>query len=428
MNRSVLLAILPLALAGCAVPPMHVDVPDIARSEAVTVRDVRPPTEARSEALSLLITSDAYGLFRLGDVNTEPSLMRLVRHRVYERMGAGAHVTVNHLVMYRNLQPQLKASAWGALLGPIGAGIAAARYNGTTGTSVTPVDRAQFEALAGENEWKRALVGPAENPKKVPVDVTYLDLDVDGRRAFVRVISPEQADDGRNPFLRAAETTIGAALDQLSGPANASPVAASPAPTIATPAAVTSTTPPTTGTTATVAAEPPVVTVTSTSATTSTTVTVPAGAPAPAPLPAPAPAPLPAPKLAPAPPARAPLPAPAPTTVVSTAKPATSPALPVHHLDGRTVDGAEWVFPALNPLFYRDVTLAFRGGRVDARNQGESTSGTYTVADDKVCVAFESERWGQSCYVVLERTAGVGAHGLEIMELPSGVTGPLTIR
>lgn len=421
MNRSVLLAILPLALAGCAVAPMHVDVPDIARSEAVTVRDARPPIEARREALSLLITSDAYGLFRAGDVNTEPSLMRLVRHRVYERMGAGAHATVNHLVMYRNLQPQLKASAWGALLGPIGAGIAAASYNGTTGTSVTPVDRAQFEALTGDTEWKRALVGPAENPKKVPVDVTYLDLDIDGRRAFVRVISPEQADDGRNPFLRAAETTIGAALDQLSVPANAAPVAASPAPTVAMPAAVTSTTSPTTR--ATVTAEPPVVTVASTSATTSTTVTVPASAPAPAS------APLPVAKIAPAPlPARAPLPAPAPTTVVSTAKPTTNPALPVHHLDARTVDGVEWVFPALNPLFYRDVTLAFRDGRVDARNQGESTSGTYTVAGDKVCVAFESERWGQPCYVVLEPTAGAGAHGLEIMELPSGVRGPLTIR
>ena len=118
MNRFLLLAILPLAFAGCAVAPMHVEVPDIARSEAVTVRDARPPTEARREALSLLITSDAYGLSRAGDANTEPSVMRLVQHRVYERVGAAAHLTVNHLVMYRNLQPQMKAGALGSLVRP----------------------------------------------------------------------------------------------------------------------------------------------------------------------------------------------------------------------------------------------------------------------------------------------------------------------
>ena len=250
--------------------------------------------------------------------------------------------------------------------------------------------------MAGDTEWKRALFAPAENPKKVPVDVTYLDLDIDGQRAFVRVVSPEQADDGQNPFLRATETTIRAALDQLSGPANAVPVVGAPASTIAA---------------------------------TSTTVSVTVPVVAPAPAPAPLATPMSMPKTAPPPSvAPTPLPAPAPTTAVSTAKPALSSALPVHHLDTRTVDGSEWVFPALNPLLYRDVTLAFRNGRVDARNQGESTSGTYTVAGDKVCVAFEVERWGRACYVVVEPTAGARAHGLEIMELPSGVTGPLTIH
>src|SRR5471032_767269 len=145
MNRLLLLGLLPLALAGCASgprAPLNIDVPDLARSNAITVRDARPPLEAKSEVMSFLITSDAYGITRVPDLRTEPSVMRLIQHRVYERAGAGANVTVNHLVMYQNMQPQLKSTAlWGALLDPIGAVIAMSKYNGQAATSVTQVDR-----------------------------------------------------------------------------------------------------------------------------------------------------------------------------------------------------------------------------------------------------------------------------------------------
>jgi hypothetical protein len=142
------------------------------------------------------------------------------------------------------MQPQLKAGALGALLGPIGAGIAAAQYDGTVATSATLVDRAQFDAMTGDAEWKRALYAPAENPKKVSVIVSYLDLEVDGRRAFVRVVSPLQVDEGRNPFLLATEAAIQEALKQLpdapATPASAPPaaVAAPIAPATPAPAAI----------------------------------------------------------------------------------------------------------------------------------------------------------------------------------------------
>jgi hypothetical protein len=215
MNR-LLAFLLPLTLAACAsAPPLHVDVPDIARSESVVERDDRPPIEAKKEVMSLLVTSDAYGILREGDLQAEPSEMRLIQHRVFERSGAGAHVTVHHLVSYRNMQSQLKAGALAAVLGPIGAGIGAASYSGTVATSATLVDRAQFDAMVGGNEWKRALYAASENPRKVSVIVSYLDLEVDGKRAFVRVVSPLQVDDGKNPFLLAEEATIRQAMQQL---------------------------------------------------------------------------------------------------------------------------------------------------------------------------------------------------------------------
>ena len=242
MNRSLLLLLLPLAIAGCAsgpTPPVHVDVPDIARSESGTVRDARPPLEAKKEIMSLLITSDAYGIIREGDINTEPSVLRLIQHRVFERVGAGSHATLHHLVLYRNMQPQLKAGALGSILGPIGAAIASSQYNGTIATSATLVDRAGFDAMTGDTEWKRALYAPAENPNKVSVIVSYLDLDVDGKRAFVRVVSPLQVEGGKNPFVLAIQATIDEAVKQLPDASTAPAVVAAPAAPATLPAAAT---------------------------------------------------------------------------------------------------------------------------------------------------------------------------------------------
>jgi len=248
MNR-LLALLLPLALAACAsAPPLHVDVPDMAHSESVQLRDARPPAESTQEIMSLLVTSDAYGIIRNGDIHTEPTALRLIQHRVFEHMGPQAHATVHHFVSYRNLQSQFRAGALGAVLGPIGAAIGSSRYSGTVALSATLVDRVQFDAMTGNNEWKRALYSAAEDPNKVSVFVTYLDLEVDGKRAFVRAVSPVQADPGKNSFLLATESTIQEVLMQLAEapppPAamqtiatlSATPIAAPPPPPRAPPA------------------------------------------------------------------------------------------------------------------------------------------------------------------------------------------------
>lgn len=100
----------------------------------------------------------------------------------------------------------------------------------------------------------------------------------------------------------------------------------------------------------------------------------------------------------------------------------------VRHIEARTVDGTEWVFPSWNTQTFRDVHMVFRGGHVQASNQRDHTSGTYTVAGDKVCLDLRSNAWGKSCYVVIEAVAGQNAHGLQVMEVPSGNRLPLTIR
>ena len=379
MNRLLFLGLLPLALAGCAsgpATPLHIDVPDIARSNAVTVRDARPPLEAKREIMSLLVTSDAYGITRAGDLRTDPSVMRLIQHRVYERADAGTHVTVNHLVTYLNMQPQLKAGALGALLGPIGAAIAASHYNGQVASSTTQVDRAQFDAMTGDAEWKRALFTQSENPKKVPVVVTYLDLEVDGKRAFVRVVSSLQLDAGQNAILLATQATIQEAVKQLSDSTPSAVVAA----TAGTPAALAAVTQPVVASTSSVATD------------------------------------------------RADPVGPTTLAAVISAAQASSQADLLRHVDAQTIEGREFVFPSWNTQTYRDVHLVFKRGRVEASNQRDHTSGTYTVAGDKVCLDLVSRAWGKTCYVVIEASTGENAHGLQIMAVPGGDRLPLTIR
>jgi len=224
-----LIFLLALSLAACATPPtVHVDVTDMSRSDGVQLRDVRPPDESKSQIMSLLITADAYGVIRDGDIHTEPSMLRLVQHRVSERVGPQAHVTVHHFVSYRNLQSQLRSSVLaGTFFGPIGSLIASSQYNDTIALSATLVNRNEFDGLTGDNEWKRALYSPAENPGKAAVFVTYLDLEVDDKRAFVRVVSPVKAEGDQNSFLLATEATIQEALKQLTA---APPVVAAVAP------------------------------------------------------------------------------------------------------------------------------------------------------------------------------------------------------
>lgn len=203
-------------VAGCATaPPLHVDVSEISRSQSVTVRDERLPLETKREVMSYLVTSDAYGIFRNGELGIDPPVLRLLQHRVFEHSGPAAKVTVHHFVTYQNLQSQLRAGALGAALGPLGAliGSSVANTEGSTGAEL--VDGATFDKLTGDSEWKRGTYTNAENPNKGAVFITYIDAEVDGKRAFVRVVSPFKVPEGKVPYVEAVEAAIRAWLGQV---------------------------------------------------------------------------------------------------------------------------------------------------------------------------------------------------------------------
>lgn len=364
--KRLLVLLLPLVLGACAsvhtVEPLRVAVPDLARSQTVQVRDERPASETKRDYFSLLITSDAYGILRNGEMGLEPSPIRLLQHRVFEQGGANSVLVVHHFVTYQNVQRQMRGFAVGAVLGPIGALAGMSMTAHGVEEHVNAVDPTAFEALAGDNEWKRGTASDAENPGKGAAFVTYLDAEYQGKRAFVRLVSPTMIDDDKNNYGNSVDTAIQAWLKMLASGVAALAVAAPVAPAAAAIPAV--------------------------------------AAPAPA----------------------------APATLASVVGAQSAPVDVLRHLDERTVDGTEWVFPSNDPKLFRNVRLVFRAGKVEASNQRDHTSGTYTVAGDKVCVDLVSRAWGRQCYVVIEATTGDGAHGAQVVALPGGDHLPLIIR
>jgi hypothetical protein len=209
--------LLPILLSACAITPPKVAVNDLGKSQVVAFQDAHPAEENKREVFSYLITSERYGIFRLGDISTDPSAMRLLQHRVYEHFGDSApiNVKVHHFVVYQNMQGSLRAGALGSVFGAVGAMIASSSVNNNLGGSVSSVDPAVFASTAGDNEWKRGLSTTQENPNNGASFVTWLDVEINGKRVFVRGVSPLKVPDGKVPYVVALESTYDYLLKQF---------------------------------------------------------------------------------------------------------------------------------------------------------------------------------------------------------------------
>jgi hypothetical protein len=129
------------------------------------------------------------------------------------------------------------------------------------------------------------------------------------------------------------------------------------------------------------------------------------------------------------PPSAPPAPA-APAAIVPAQAAAPAPAVAsvrpagVRHLQAGSMEGATWTYTTGTAWLYKsgggwnaDSRMEFHGGRVQASNTRLRGDGTYTVADDKLCVNIDSKLWGKACYYVIEAAAGDdedSGHGLQL--------------
>ncbi len=200
-----LLLLLPLLFLGCAQPVTQFEIQNLAASNAVKIEDLRPQIEKQSEILSLSITSEAYGIYRKGDETLNPSMVRALQHRIYQKLGPGAQnqtIKLHHMVTYLNMKSELRK---GALGGAIGAGIAAAPQQSLFSCEV--VDPKHFEQSATK-EHLRALYTESENPSKSSVFVIYIESEINGKRVFTKCMSSTKVPEGKKPHVVAMDAAL----------------------------------------------------------------------------------------------------------------------------------------------------------------------------------------------------------------------------
>lgn len=210
--RKLLLALLAVVVTGCATQVTTLNVPNIERSNSVQVTDLRPQSEKQGEIFSLSISNDAYAIYRVADGALTPNSIRLLQHRAFEKFSNGAgpfDVKVHHLVIYRNLQAELRRGAiFAGLGGVIGAALASQVTTDQAGMSTSLVDGKTFESLAAEAEYKRALYTEQENPGRGSVHVIYIETEIQGKKVFTRTIVPIKTDDRGESLVVALEESI----------------------------------------------------------------------------------------------------------------------------------------------------------------------------------------------------------------------------
>ncbi len=181
------------ALAGCASGPAQLPVDNLSASVQTPVEDLRPANEGVRENFSLLITSDRYGYPRLAQDLTQPTGPRLFIHRLQEKYGTAPvpPTKLHHFVVYLNIRAELKSGALGAAFGgALGAVLASSSVTREGEIVHTLVDPADFAAMSGENEYKRAIYTDAELKAGTTAYVIFIETETQGQRRFTRTVSP----------------------------------------------------------------------------------------------------------------------------------------------------------------------------------------------------------------------------------------------
>lgn len=75
------------------------------------------------------------------------------------------------------------------------------------------VDPNYFESTA-KDDYKPALYTEKENPNKAIVFITYIDAEINGKRVFIKTISPTDLPEKQDPFINSVESAIKYYLDQ----------------------------------------------------------------------------------------------------------------------------------------------------------------------------------------------------------------------
>ena len=203
-----------LFMTGCAtVQTAPMTIPGIEKSSSVVIEDLRPVSETKDELFSSFVFSEAYGISRFAERDSNPTGMRLLSHRAYEAFPElnKSAFKVHHFVSYFNATAMYRKIAAGVALNSMtgqGGNFAIGAQAGSNAAGSRLSDKADIAtAKAGEvfttqidgsifqktadKEHQRAFYTQAENPSKASaLRVIYIETEILGKRIATRSIVP----------------------------------------------------------------------------------------------------------------------------------------------------------------------------------------------------------------------------------------------
>ena len=181
--------------ADAADPAILIGFTEAPGAERINLVDQRPAEEKQTYRGSLNIMNCNYGVYRVGDLMSQPGRVTLLRSDLAAALGSlldGRTVVVKHYGIYVNNQLSLRSSAAAATAGATGNGVVLDVLKGMT-------------AECPPEKMNGGWYGDGEKTTEFSPVVAELTVEVDGRELAVRkVVSSPKG----NVRLRASDETF----------------------------------------------------------------------------------------------------------------------------------------------------------------------------------------------------------------------------
>ena len=188
-----------MTLGGCATSTKYALERQAATAYPhINVVDMRSPEQKRAEVMSMSITSCWYGVYRVGDEQTEPPRLPYVASALAAKLGpdfAGKTLRIETLEVFNNWQAVLRPSSLGT--DPTGAAYGLSTpttVGGAAGNAIGVGVAAAILASACRVDSPQLAVD--RNPSNFPAVIVNYDVTLDSHRAKGTVVQldPQGAD------------------------------------------------------------------------------------------------------------------------------------------------------------------------------------------------------------------------------------------
>lgn len=195
----VLLLAAAVTLGGCATSTKYaLEQQPTTASPRINIVDMRSPDQKRAEVMSMSITNCWYGVYRVGDEQTEPPRLPYIASALAAKLGpefAGKTLRIESLEVFNNWQAALRPSSRNT--DPTGAAYGLAPPTTVGGAAGNAIGVAVAAAILGSAcRVDAPQLAVDRNPSNLPAVIVNYDVTLDSQRAKGTVVQldPQGAD------------------------------------------------------------------------------------------------------------------------------------------------------------------------------------------------------------------------------------------